>query len=96
MEQNRELGVYRIAQELLHNAVKHARARHIHVQLSSDGTNLTLSVEDDGIGMEQLDPTGAGIGLRNVRYRTRALEGTFVLESQPGKGVFALIEIGLT
>ncbi|HPG08438.1 MAG TPA: sensor histidine kinase [Saprospiraceae bacterium] len=93
LEQAKELGIYRIAQELLHNALKHARANHIHMQLSSDGGNLTLSVEDDGTGMSNLDPADSGIGLRNVRNRTRSLEGTFVLESQPGKGVLALVEI---
>lgn len=93
LEQGKELGIYRIAQELLHNALKHAQASHIHVQLSFDGANLTLSVEDDGIGMGNLDPADSGIGLRNVRNRTRSLEGTFVLESQPGKGVLALVEI---
>lgn len=96
MESSLALGVFRIAQELLNNALKHAKAEQINVQLVKHPHSIMLTVEDDGDGFDD-DPDGspaeAGIGLRNVETRTAALGGQFHLEAQLGHGVLATIEI---
>ena len=60
--------LYRIAQEALTNALKHARARHIQLALSHDDGLITLQIQDDGRGIEE-PPEGAGIGLKVMFYR---------------------------
>ncbi len=92
------LGMYRIAQELMHNAVKHARADVINVQLIKHPDSIVLMVEDDGIGFqpqELEERPDKGIGLQNIQTRAKSLGGTFLLESQPGAGVLATVEVPL-
>jgi signal transduction histidine kinase len=92
------LGLYRIAQELMHNAVKHAQSDVINVQLIKHPDSIVLMVEDDGIGFqpqELEERPDKGIGLQNIQTRARSLGGTFLLESQPGAGVLATVEVPL-
>ena len=94
------LGLYRIAQELINNAVKYAQAHTINVQLIRHSDSIVLMVEDDGIGFaphqsESPHTMDKGIGLRNIQTRVRSLGGSFILESQPGEGVLATIEVPL-
>ncbi|MEZ4952751.1 MAG: PAS domain-containing sensor histidine kinase [Saprospiraceae bacterium] len=102
MEQRLELKValslYRITQELLNNAFKYAQAEIINVQLIKYPNSVMLMVEDDGVGF---DPAAiselieSGIGLRNIETRTRLLNGVFNIETQPGNGVLAIVEVPL-
>jgi signal transduction histidine kinase len=78
--------LYRIAQEALHNIVKHARARTVTVQLSSDATGIALAVRDDGAGF---DPSGSfpgHLGQHSMRERAVRLGGSIAVESAPGEG----------
>ena len=70
-----ELSVYRIAQELIHNAIKHAQADRISVRLSIEGRWFCLLVEDDGQGFDLQNIRNHGHGLLNVRNRLQSLEG---------------------
>jgi len=90
-----ELNLYRCGQELLNNAVKHARASEIMVQLIKHDQSIILMVEDDGIGFEQNKNSleNFGIGLTNIETRVRTLNGEFILESRRSKGTIASIEI---
>ncbi len=92
------LGLYRIAQELINNAVKYAQASTINVQLIKHPDSIVLMVEDDGVGIApgqlQAKPD-KGIGLQNIRTRVRSLGGTFLFDSRPGEGVLATIEVPL-
>ena len=74
--------VYRIAQEALSNVYRHAGASGVSIRLQYDGTNVTLAIEDDGVGIG--DPGEGGRGLRNMRQRAEALAGTFEIESTAG------------
>lgn len=87
------LSVYRIAQELVHNALKHAGAAHIFLQLSHTKELLTLTVEDDGKGFE--DNPGKGAGLSIIQNRVKMLNGTITWNSSAGNGtsVYAEFEI---
>lgn len=94
------LGLYRIAQELINNGVKYARAHTINVQLIRHYDSIVLMVEDDGVGFDphQPDPASGrdkGIGLKNIQARVRSLGGIFILDARPGEGVLATIEVPL-
>jgi signal transduction histidine kinase len=79
------LALYRIAQEALGNAAKHAAPTRVDVRLVRTGGNVVLTVADDGRGCEP-GQTEGGLGLVNMRERARQLGGTFELDSRPGRG----------
>jgi signal transduction histidine kinase len=78
--------VYRIAQEAITNAVKHAQARNIIVTLQADGEEIRLDVCDDGVGIPFDAAAGIGCGLRCMRYRARAIGGRCNVVERPGGG----------
>ncbi|MCU4155513.1 hypothetical protein J1N10_05965 [Carboxylicivirga sp. A043] len=91
-----ELNLYRCGQELLYNAIKHARANQILIQIIRHKESIILMVEDDGIGFNhEIKDTNHGIGLTNIETRTKLLNGVFSLDSVPDKGTVASIEIPL-
>jgi signal transduction histidine kinase len=87
-----EVEVYRLVQELLANARRHARAQQVLVQLMRHGPELQLVVEDDGCGFDPAAPQ-AGVGLRSVRARVQYLGGTLEVQSRPGHGTTVSIEL---
>jgi PAS domain S-box-containing protein len=94
LEREVEANLFRIAQELLTNVYRHSGAQRAHVNLIGDEEMITLTVEDDGRG---LDPDGSvkGIGLRNMETRSRVLNGKVEVESTPGQGVFVTVSVPL-
>ncbi|MBB5439321.1 signal transduction histidine kinase [Pedobacter sp. AK017] len=88
--------IYRIVQELLNNAIKHAHAKNILVQLhqSNQGKLLAITVEDDGNGFDtDLLKKSDGMGWLNIKNRVEFLKGRIDLQSAPGKGTSVMIEI---
>lgn len=77
---------YRIAQEALHNIVKHARASQVALRLSSENDTVTLEVRDNGVGFDSHASFPGHLGLQSMRERTLRLGGTFICESAPGQG----------
>lgn len=77
--------LYRVAQEAVANARRHAKAAEIRVTLSATDGRVTLTVTDDGIGIAP-HPQGNGIGLRTMRERLRAVGGTFSIGRGPKGG----------
>ncbi len=89
-------GLYRIAQELVGNILKHAQARKVDVQLLRNKDHVILLVQDDGRGFKAGNGSGhVGIGLRNIRDRTRSLGGMFTLEGTPDQGTEATVRVPL-
>jgi signal transduction histidine kinase len=87
-------GFYRIAQEALNNALKHARADHITLNLSSNPSKVILEIKDDGVGFkpdEEIE--GGGLGLDGIIERADLLGGELVLDSWPGKGTTIRVEV---
>lgn len=78
--------MYRVAQEALHNVVKHARAGAVKVTLGADAEGLTLVVCDDGQGFDVAGPFPGHLGMRTMQERAAALGGTVRIESTPGSG----------
>jgi signal transduction histidine kinase/ligand-binding sensor domain-containing protein len=81
------LALFRIVQEALGNAAKHAAAKHISVQLTRCNGMVSLVVTDDGVGFDanRLGTSG-GLGLIMMRERAGQLNGKFEFESAPGRG----------
>ncbi len=92
-----ELNLYRCGQELISNALRHSGASEILVQLIKHDQSIVLMVEDDGTGFEtkENNQENPGIGLINIKTRTRSLNGEFIIESQKEKGTTISIEIPL-
>ncbi len=94
MEEKIEIGIYRIAQELFNNILKHAKAKKVLVQLYKAGDSVILRVEDDGIGFDYEEEKKKGsMGLLNILSRVNALEGNFVSERATKKGTISTLRI---
>ncbi|MBI5243609.1 MAG: PAS domain S-box protein [Elusimicrobia bacterium] len=78
--------LYRIAQEAVHNAVRHGRPKGVVIALSEDNDGLTLSVRDDGTGLLAADKKASGMGFDIMRHRASLIHGTLTVSSQSGKG----------
>ncbi len=79
--------VYRIVQEALNNAAKHAAARSVDVRLTAERRFLSLTIKDDGRGIARGARAKANrFGLSGMRARCEALGGTLKISSQPGQG----------
>ena len=91
-----EEGLYRIAQEALNNALKHAAAKSVTVHLRSQDEHVELEVVDDGIGFDIENVRNAGgIGLVSMHERAAALNGSFVLNSTEGEGTQIKVTVKL-
>ncbi len=77
---------YRVVQEALSNALRHAEAKRIEIRGDLTATQLILSVTDDGQGFEPANARSEGLGLRNLRERVNLAGGQLDLTTQPGKG----------
>ena len=89
---NTAIYLFRIAQEGIHNIIKHARAGSISMQLIENRESLILILEDDGFGFDPQQVV-KGNGLSNMRERAILLGGTFSVESEPGKGTTIRVKI---
>lgn len=80
-----ELNIYRIIQELIQNTIKHAKASELIVQVSYRTGLLSITVEDNGIGMD-ISKNYRGTGLKSITARIASLAGTIDIDSVPGIG----------
>lgn len=85
--------LFRIAQEAVNNALKHAAPGEIRIGLRHQAQRLTLEVEDDGEGMPATPPPDAGIGLLVMQHRAHLLGGTLELAAAPAGGTLLRCEI---
>lgn len=79
-------GLYRMVQEMLNNALKHARADRIDLSLRREGDLLHLEFADNGRGFDPESNAGKGLGLKNLESRCQTLGGSLQLHSQTGQG----------
>ena len=85
--------LYRCAYELVNNAMKHAQADHIDIQLMQENKQITLTVSDNGHGMKQAD--AQGMGLQNIRERIEPYRGTLNIISNETDGTEIIITLPL-
>jgi two-component system, NarL family, sensor kinase len=96
IDQTISITIYRIVQELINNAMKHAAATNSIVQLSKTGNKLAITVEDDGKGFDTACLHMAkGIGWTNIMNRVEFLKGKLDINSKIGKGTSVLIELNV-
>jgi len=88
-----DLTIYRCIQESLTNAIRHAQASHVTVELrhAASAPQLILTVRDDGRGMNPDTPPGFGI--RGMQERVQGLGGRYVVESETGRGTCVCITV---
>jgi signal transduction histidine kinase len=89
------LCLFRVAQEALTNAVRHARATTIRVHVAARDGSIELSIVDDGIGFADDDRSPIGMGLRSIDERVRLVRGTVTVESRPGHGTTLVARVPL-
>ena len=92
MPEEVEIGLYRIAQELLTNSLKHSSADLITLQLIGHPESVVLLIEDNGVGFDN-HARKAGLGIKNIISRVKALDGELHVDSMKGKGTTIIIEI---
>ena len=91
----KEMVVFRMVQEALHNALKHSRASAVWVEIDYQQDLFNLCVSDDGIGFDSLyqNPVETGIGLKSMKNRAALIEGSLLIHSAAGKGTNIRIKI---
>ncbi len=97
LEPGVELALYRVAQEALTNARRHARASAARVRIHREGSDVVLEVEDDGAGFDphQASSRGSGLGLAGMRERMGLIGGTLTIRSAPGQGTTVVARVSL-
>lgn len=95
LEPQKEMVLYRIVQEALHNSVKHAKAARLQVFVNYQPALFILTITDDGRGFDLsgLQFSKTGIGLKSMNNRAALIGGKFSIDSAAGKGTSISIEI---
>jgi signal transduction histidine kinase len=78
--------LYRIAQEAVNNALKHAGGTGVRIALSSSAREIALSIEDNGCGFDPAAPAHSGIGLHIMNYRASLIGASLSVNSVSGTG----------
>ena len=89
------LVVYRLVQELLNNAIKHAKATKVTLHLTAIDHGFVLQYDDDGIGcnLDEMIESSTSMGINGVRERVRAFSGDMTIISRPNEGMHMYIQI---
>jgi signal transduction histidine kinase len=87
-----EVAVYRVAQEALHNALRHSGGRCVTISVSGLSRRIVLEVSDDGAGFDPSAAEGNGLGLASMRQRATRAGGTVRVVSAPGRGTTVRLE----
>ncbi|MFK7757843.1 MAG: tetratricopeptide repeat protein [Flavobacteriales bacterium] len=95
LDKNVEIAVYRVIQELINNALKHAEASTFSVQLIRSEKKLAGFISDNGKGFNSQN-LSEGHGLKNMKNRLALINGTIDIDSSPGKGTSVSLSIPLS
>jgi signal transduction histidine kinase len=92
---DKEIHIFRMVQEIVHNTIKHAQAKNLQIGFSEENGHLLCLTKDDGKGFDKVKILGAsqGLGLRSLESRCEILNGILTLESTPGSGTNYFIKI---
>lgn len=94
LDENTETTLYRAIQEIVNNIIKHSRANKIGIQLIRHEKDLSVVIEDNGIGFDVSRINEfEGIGLKNIISRVEFVSGSVNFDSTPGKGTTVIIEV---
>jgi signal transduction histidine kinase len=78
--------LFRIAQEAVSNALRHARPRHVQIMLLPGPEGLRLNIQDDGSGLRERPGEGKGMGLRIMQFRAEQIGGALMISPAEGGG----------
>jgi len=94
---DKEINVYRIVQEIVHNTVKHAKATVLAIRISRQNNMFVLSTTDNGTGFDFFARSREhiGLGLRNLQSRAEIMGGEITCTTEKGKGTNYVLEIPL-
>ena len=93
LSENTSANLYRIAQEALHNTVKHAQATEAWVTLSVSDGRLQLTVTDDGVGFVMAPESRTGLGVASMKERMRMVGGSLSINTLPGQGTTVIASV---
>jgi signal transduction histidine kinase len=92
-----EIALFRIAQEALNNVAKHAHAGHVDITLEHSGTQLVMSLSDNGVGFAAASSPASGrrpgLGMVTMRERTQAVGGQLEIGAAAGRGTRVVVRI---
>lgn len=91
----KEIHIFRMLQEIIHNTIKHAEAKNLQIGLSEEDNSLLLLTKDDGKGfdVEKEKEQSHGLGLKSLESRCEILNGALSMESKPGFGTNYFVKI---
>lgn len=97
LSKEKEINIYRIFQEVIHNTVKHAKANKLEIDMKKQEQLILLTMMDDGVGFdyEERSKNGSGLGLLNLQSRAEVLNARLFIESAKDKGTKYFFEIPL-
>src|SRR5690606_37641527 len=97
LPEEHEAVAFRITQEALYNALRHAKARTVRVRLATEDGRAVLEVADDGSGFDASDAAEPqnGLGLASMRERASSIGGELTIEARPGEGTTVRLEVPL-
>ncbi|MGE0702655.1 MAG: sensor histidine kinase [Vicinamibacterales bacterium] len=97
LDRQAETCLFRIAQESLHNVLKHSRATRVAITLGGDHSEVVLTVQDNGVGFthdgEQPQAQHDGMGLVSMKERATLARGVLEIDATPGRGATILARI---
>jgi signal transduction histidine kinase len=95
VSKDKEIHIFRMIQEIVHNTLKHAKAKSLQIGMSEEGGHLLFLTKDDGRGFDKEKELGTagGLGLKSLASRCEILNGILSLESKPGAGTNYFIKI---
>jgi len=84
----KEIHIFRILQEIVHNSIKHAQAKNLYIGFGYEDERLVIFAKDDGLGFDvaKIKETSGGLGLKSIESRADILNCLMLIESSPGKG----------
>lgn len=93
----KEIHLFRMIQEIVHNTIKHAKAKDLQIALGEENRNVLILTKDDGIGfdIERARKETTGLGLKSIESRAEILQGVINMESVPGQGTNYFVKIPL-
>lgn len=91
---DRDIHIFRIIQEIIHNTLKHAGAKKLDIGFSQDEKELLILIHDDGKGFNvEKAKDSMGLGLKSLEIRTDIMHGTINIRSNPGEGTHYYVRI---
>ncbi|MGI8951110.1 MAG: sensor histidine kinase [Chitinophagaceae bacterium] len=95
LSKEKEVHIFRMLQEIMHNTIKHANAKHLQIALSCKDEYLLILTKDNGVGfdVEKIKSDSGGLGLKSIESRAEILNSQLTITSKPGAGTSYFLKI---